>query len=331
MKALAYCHDRWRAFRGSRAARRAAKVYAAVFGRGRAIFTTLMYVFLTVVAFVFLYPFLYMVITSVKSLEELFDLSVNWIPRRLYMYNYTYAFRLLGYGRHFFISVFLTCASIAIKIICCSFIGYGFARYKFPAKRLLFFTAILSIIMPVQTILLPQYLIFSSMSWTSSYLPLIVPQLFGYGLRGGLFIFLFRQFFLNLPKSLEEAARIDGCGPLKTFYRIALPSVRTSIVVAAVLAMVWHWNDYYEPEIYITNIQMMPLPAMLPRVYSAYSQYFGGVINAAGTNPALLTKTIVTEGTLMAAIFLVIAPVLVTYMFLQRKFMQGIERTGLVE
>ncbi len=313
------------------AVRRGALKASSAIRQGRVLFTLFLYVFLSVVAFVFVYPFLYMIITSMKSLEELFDLSINWIPRAIHFTNYTYAWNLLGYTAHFPISLGVTIVSIVIKITCCSFIGYGFARYRFPGKRILFTLSILSIIMPVQTILLPQYLIFSSLSWTGSYLPILVPQIFGYGLRGGLFIFLFRQFFLNLPKSLEEAARIDGCGAFKTFWRIALPSVRTSIIVTVVLAMVWHWNDYYEPAIYINQIQMLPLPAMLPRVFSMYKNYFGGEINAAGTNPALLAKTIVTEGTLMASIFLVIAPVLLAYMFLQRRFMQGIERSGLVE
>ncbi|MHB8963614.1 MAG: carbohydrate ABC transporter permease [Saccharofermentanales bacterium] len=331
MKAMTLWQARWNMIVRNDLAGRAGIRLSSFFKRGRVVFTILMYLFLSVIAFVFVYPFLYMVITSMKSLEELFDLSINWIPRAFYIKNYTYAYNLLGYTNHFPISFIVTAVSIVIKVTCCSFIGYGFARYDFPGKKILFFLSILSIIMPIQTILLPQYLIFSSISWTGSYLPIIVPQIFGYGLRGGLFIFLFRQFFLNLPKSLEEAARIDGCGAFNTFWKIALPSVRTSIVVTIVLAMVWHWNDYYEPAIYINQVQMLPLPAMLPRIFTMYKSYFGGEINAAGTNPAMLVNTIVTEGTLMASIFLVIAPVLFIYMFLQRKFMQGIERSGLVE
>lgn len=307
------------------------RIVSSYYKNGQIFFTIFRYVFLSVVAFVFMYPFLYMIITSLKSLEELFDLSVNWIPRSLYLKNYSYAFNLLEYPRHFIISVIITLLSIFIKMTCCSFIGYGFARFKFPGKSLLFFFVILSIIIPIQTIILPQYLIFASISWTGSYLPIIIPQIFGYGLRGGLFVFLFRQFFLNLPKSLEEAAKIDGCNSFGIFWRISLPSIKSSLIVTAVLATVWHWNEYYEPAIYINKVQMMPLPAMLPRIFSLYQNYFSGAINAAGTNPALLVDTIVTEGTLMAAIFLVIAPILIVYMLVQKRFMQGIERSGLVE
>ncbi|MBQ8683582.1 MAG: carbohydrate ABC transporter permease [Clostridia bacterium] len=299
--------------------------YSANLSRGQIFVKLFIYVFLSVVAFVFVYPFLYMVITSTKSVNDLYDLSVNWIPRSFHKENYTYAWKMLGYPRHFLISAFLTGAGVTLKVLCCSFIGYGFARYKFFGKNLLFFMAILSIIMPVQTILLPQYLIFANLQWTGSYLPLLVPQIFGYGLKGGLFIFLFRQFFLNLPTSLEEAARIDGCGSFKTFWRVALPTVRTSVVVTVVLAMVWHWNDYYEPSIYLNNAQMLPLPSMLPQVKAAYDSLFGGAIDATASNAGAL----VSEGTLMAAIFLVVLPVLIVYAFLQKKFMQGIERSGL--
>ena len=309
----------------NRVFRRLYQWYSANLSRGQIAVKLFIYAFLSVVAFVFVYPFLYMVVTSTKSVNDLYDLSVNWIPRGFHVENYTYAWKMLGYVRHFLISCFLTGAGVVLKVLCCSFIGYGFARYKFRCKGLLFFFAILSIIMPVQTILLPQYLIFANLQWTGSYLPLLVPQIFGYGLKGGLFIFLFRQFFLNLPTSLEEAARIDGCGAFMTFWKVALPTVRTSVVVTVVLAMVWHWNDYSEPSIYISNVQMLPLPSMLPQVKAAYDSLFGGAIDATASNAGAL----VSEGTLMAAIFLVVLPVLIVYAFLQKKFMQGIERSGL--
>ncbi len=290
-----------------------------------------LYIFLSVVAFVFVYPFLYMLFTSVKSLRDLNDISVDWIPREFYFYNYVRAFGLLNYFQHFAISVFLTTVSIAIKSICCSFIAYGLARYDFRGKGFWFGIVILSIIIPTQTIILPQYLEFSTIKWTGTYLPILIPQLFGYGLKGGLFIFIYRQFFLNLPKTLEEAARLDGCGPLGTYWRIALPATGTSTLVTAVLAMVWHWNDYYEPAIYLQSEKLWPLPAMLPKIYSMYQTYFSGNFNLGSIQPNLLERQIVTEGTVMAATVLVILPIMIAYAFLQKRFIQGIERSGLVE
>lgn len=300
--------------------------------RGRIVFTLFTVVFLAIVSFVFLYPFLYMVITSLKSPEDLFNSTCNWVPRSLYQANYSRAWKLMAVPRHFIISLLITLIGVATQCICCSFIGYGFARFQFPGKKLLFVFVILAIIIPTQTILLPQYLMFASFGWTGTYLPMIVPQFFGYGLRGGLFVFLFRQFFLNMPKSLEEAARLDGCGCFRTFFRVSLPTLQSSIVVCSVLSLVWHWNEYYEPTMYLYDSTMWPLPSMLPRVYTLYQQQFGNVTNVHNElTPELFRQQMVTEGTVMAATFLVILPVLIAYMFLQRAFMQGVERSGLTE
>lgn len=298
--------------------------------RGKIVFTLFVYAFLTITSFVFLYPFIYMMITSVKSPDDLFNLTVNWVPRSMHWDNFARAWKLMSVPTHFGISLLITVIGIATQCICCSFIGYGFARYQFPGKKLLFIFVILSIIIPVQTIILPQYMMFANFGWTGTYLPMIVPQFFGYGLRGGLFVFLFRQFFLNMPKSLEEAARLDGCGALRTFFRVSLPTLQSSIVVCSVLSLVWHWNEYYEPTMYLPNPAMWPLPSMLPRVYRFYEQQFNNVTNVHNElTPELFQQQMVTEGTVMAATFIVIVPVLIAYMFLQRKFMQGVERSGL--
>ena len=308
------------------------KVLNQYLRQGKLFFLLLKYAFLSVVAFVFLYPFLYMAITSFKSPSDLFNSMVNWVPRELYFRNYVRAFDMLGIPRHLLISIGITLTSIVLRCLICSFIGYGFARYNFPGKKFWFAIVILTIIIPTQTIQLPQYLEFNALGWVGTYLPILIPQLFGYGLRGGLFIFLFRQFFLNMPKSLEEAARIDGCGFFKIFFRIALPAVRTSTVVCAVLAMVWHWNDYSEISIYVTNPAQWPITARLPVIYNEYLTFFG---NAGSMNnmvrPEMLTSELVTEGTVMAATVMVILPVLIAYMILQKQFVQGIERSGLVE
>lgn len=300
--------------------------------RGKIIFSIFTVLFLVIVSFVFIFPFLYMLITSLKSPDDLFNSAVNWVPRSLHWDNFSRAWKLMGVPRHFAISTLLTLVGIATQCVCCSFIGYGFARFDFPGKKLLFVFVILSIIVPTQTIILPQYLMFTAFGWTGTYLPMIIPQFFGYGLRGGLFVFLFRQFFLGMPKSLEEAARLDGCGAFQTFFRVSLPTLQSSIVVCSVLSMVWHWNEYYEPTMYLYNSAMWPLPSMLPRVYTLYQQHFGNVTNVHNElTPELFQQQMVTEGTVMAATFIVIVPVLVAYMFLQRQFMQGVERSGLTE
>ena len=164
---------------------------------------------------------------------------------------------------------------------------------------------------------------YADLGWANTLLPLIVPNFFGFGLRGGLYIFVFRQFFIGLPKELEEAAQIDGCGALRTYIRIILPNAKPAIVVNAILSMVWHWNDYYEPVFYITSSDKRLLPQVLASV--AYH-----IRNSAGADSLANEEAVYTLGVLMAAAVLVLLPIVLVFFLLQRQFMEGIEHTGIV-
>lgn len=286
------------------------------------------YILLINLAFVFLYPFLYMVITSLKSNVDLNDYTVNWIPRTLKYENYIIAYDLLNYKRYFRNSIIITFSATLGHLLSCSFIGYGFARYNYPAKNILFLLVIVSFIVPVQTIIIPLYMTYTNLNWLDTYLPLIVPTFFGYGLKGALFIFLFRQFYTGLPKELEDAAKIDGCGFLSTYWRIIVPIARSAFLVAIVLSVVWHWNDFYEPAIYISKSTMQLLPSRINHLIS--------IVNAPPEELFELLELEEGEDTLnnaviMAGTFLIILPVLIVFSILQKQFMQGIERTGIKE
>lgn len=291
-------------------------------GIGKALLRAGMYIFLLDIAFVFLFPFFYMISTSLKSYNDLVDITVNWIPTTLHWKNYEIAADLLSYWSHFISSVLITSVSTIGHLLSCSMAGYGFARYKFLGKNLFFSIVILSIIVPIQTIIIPLYIQYVNVNWTDTFLPLIVPTFFGYGLRGGIFIFLFRQFFLGLPTELEDAAKIDGCGFIRTYWSIILPITRSAILVACILSMVWHWHDYYEPVLYIHSPKFWPLPIMLPTMYQSLTAETILMIES-------IDEILVTEGVVMAATFIVILPVLLVYLFLQKQFIQGIERTGI--
>ena len=281
------------------------------------------YLVLFSLSFVFLYPFLTMVITSFMSDADLINITVTWVPNEIVLTNYKIATRQLNYMRYFWNSLLIAGVGTIGHVISCSFVGYGFARYNFKLKGPLFAVVILSMLVPVQTIIFPLYIQYSKMQWLDSYLPLIVPTFFGYGLNGAFFIFLFRQFFMGLPKEMEEAARIDGCGALRTFFRIMLPMSRSYILVATVLSFVWHWNDYFEPNIYIRSPGKMVLPSRLPGLYK--------LLNSEDALELVMEDGGFTFnlGMLMAGTFVVIVPVLIVYAFLQRKFMEGVERSGL--
>ncbi|MDI6618577.1 MAG: carbohydrate ABC transporter permease [Clostridiales bacterium] len=287
-----------------------------------------LYILLFSIAFVFLYPFLYVFITSLKTYRDINDFTVNWIPRSIKYQNYIFAIRILGYFKYITNSVLLTVIGTLGHLISCSFIGYGFARYKFPGKNILFFIVILSIIVPIQTLIVPLYMAFSNYGWVNTYLPILVPTFFGFGLRGGLFIFIFRQFYTGFPKELEDAAKIDGCGFLRTYWSIVLPVARSVFWVVIVLSMVWHWNDFYEPSIYINKMALTVLPARLQTlvnyVNNPQGDIFFGMLLEEGEDT-------INNAVLMAGTFLIIFPILMAFGFIQKKFMQGIERTGLVE
>lgn len=285
------------------------------------------YLFLLDLAYVFLYPVLYMVVTSLKSPQDILDSSVTWLINSFYTENYKLAWSTLSYPRHFLNTMIVVVFSTLGHVLACSYAAYGFARFDFYGKRFMFVCLLLSIIVPPQAIIIPIYMAMAGLNISSGFLPIILPAWLGFGLKGALFIFVFRQFYLSLPQSLEEAASIDGCGPIKTFYRIALPSSRSSIVVCVVLSIVWHWNDYFEPSIYITQTDDFLLPMLLPGLLQRIESAGGGTEFAGMATD--VAENLFTEGVVMAATFIVILPVFIMYMFMQKKFVQGIERTGL--
>lgn len=213
-------------------------------------------------------------------------------------------------------------------MISCSLVAYGFARYRFPLRNAMFAIVVLSILIPTQTIIIPSYITYTNMHIVDTHLPMILPTFFGFGLRGGIFIFLFRQYFIKVPKSLEEAAAIDGCGPLRTFAQVVLPSTGATMVVCFLLSMVWHFNDSYEPSIYLTNYDQYMLPQMLSMLSANLSNMQGDVADAA-QNISNDVQIMYHRGVVMAAVTICLIPLFVLYVVMQRKFVEGVERSGL--
>jgi multiple sugar transport system permease protein len=300
--------------------------YLGGWGRGmkKIIFKLLFYLLLFDLAFVFLYPFIIMIVDSLKTDNDLYNITVKWIPSNFEFENYVIAFQRLNFFRYFKNSAIVVALATIGHLLSCSCVGYGFARYQFKGKGILFAFVVLAIIVPTQVIIFPLYMQYSNWDWVDSYLPIIVPSFFGFGLSGGFFVFLFRQFFSGLPYEMEEAARIDGCGAIRTFFKIMLPMARSSLLVGLVLSIVWHWNDYFEPNVYISSHEKFMLPSRLPVLY--------GLLNSENYDAITINdmdSVIFNEAMLMAATFLVIVPILIIYSFLQKKFMEGVERSGL--
>lgn len=289
------------------------------------VFMTICYAMLIAMSFVFIYPFIYMLSTSVKSYQDLIDASVYLIPRSFSWSNYPTAWETINYFESFKNSIVMVLICTVAHVFVCSAVGYGFARFAFPLKGFMFFIVILSILVPAQVIISPQYFVYAQVGWTRSVLPMILPCFFGYGLRGGLFIFLYRQYYLRFPKSLEEAARIDGCGPFRAYIQVAFPTAASTTLISIVLSVVWHWNDYFEPAIYLKNSSQYILPQRLPELYAMISSMQEGASDAA----SMMFRF--HEGVVMAGTVMVVAPLLIMYLILQKRFVEGVERSGLVE
>jgi multiple sugar transport system permease protein len=281
----------------------------------------IVYALLIDVAFVFLYPLIYMAITAIKSPTDLVDPTVTWVPKSLYWDNIATAMRGLHFQQALINSLFYSVGAAVLQVISCSLTGYAFARIKMPFRETLFFLVIFGILVPPQVLMIPLFKLFKSLGWLSTSLPILVPSALGMGLRGSLFILIFRQFFRGLPWELEEAARIDGASTFRIWWQIMMPLAQPAILVVFLFSLVWHWNDGFEPMIYLSSLKSFPLSLTLSGLWSELLKIKGmGNIGELGL-----------QGVQMAASLLVIGPPLVLYMFTQRFFTQSVERTGLVD
>lgn len=296
--------------------------------RGKELAGTLLYYFVLLsLSFVFMYPLLYMVSKSLMQSWDVADATVRWIPTSFNLANYRIAFAEMNYWQGFANSVVTSFGSAALQIVSCSLIGYGFARYRFPGYGLWLALLIFTFLVPPQTIVVPLYMFFSSLGWINTHLPFVVPAAFGHGLQGALFVLIFIQFYRRLPGVLEEAARIDGAGHLRTYWQIMFPLARPAMLVVFLFSSVWHWNDNFQPSTYL---QLPPFYNLAQRMSGFYgkasmaSEQMSQSISAGaiGMAPTLLNQ-------IMAGVILSILPILLLYLFVQRYFVESVERSGI--
>ena len=286
------------------------------------------YFFLLALSYVVLYQLFFMISYSVRPRGDLYNPSVVWIPTSLTFEHFQNAFEQLDYLNTGLVSLWLMEVSALIEVMMCAVVAYGFARFDFREKNLVFFLVLVTIIVPVQLLIIPMYINYSHFdilgiakffidtfnlpdfrpNLLNTGLTFWLPSLFGVGVRSGLFIFIYRKFFEGLPRELEEAAYVDGAGPLRTFISVILPSSGVVFLTVTIFSTIWHWNESYLTSMY--NQLNPPLAVQLENIKST------------------ILKDSRSAG--MAACLLFIAPVLIMYMFLQRKFVQSIDRVGIV-
>ena len=295
------------------------------------IFSGLIYVLIT--------PLLFIVSTSFMEYKDMMDPTTIYIPKNPTLGNYELAFDTLGYFVAFRNSFFLSLILTAVQLFTCSLVGYGLARYRFKEKGVIFGVIIMTLIIPIQTIIVPLYMFFKNfdlfgtlriffpegIKMLDSQWPMILPSIFGLGLKGGLFIYIFRQFYRGLPTELEDSAYIDGCGPFATYFRVMIPNAKPAIVTVTLFSFVWHWNDYFEPNIWLTDPDSYTLAQKLLILRTQIIAKVGGTVHAGlAADPSMYLPY------LNAGIFMVMIPMLVFFIIGQKFFVENVERSGIV-
>lgn len=284
------------------------------------IFTALLYALLIAIGFVYLYPVLFMLVTSLKSMDDLLNPMVQWVPTELYLGNYTKAYRVLDYPATLLSSVLISVVPSLIQAAVCSLVGYGLARYRFWGKNLVMVLILATFVIPAQNTVIPQMLTYKSLGLLGDVWALILPALLGQGLKSAIFILIFYQTFLSLPKVLEEAARLDGASELKIFVQIALPAAIPAFIVTIIFSIVWYWNETYLTVIFLEG-GVQTLPMQLSKFVQAYENlYPPGTVNIFDR----LNEAVKLSGT-----FLNIVPLLLMYFILQSWFVESVERAGI--
>ena len=285
------------------------------------------YLLLLSLSFVFLYPLLYMISQSFMATSDVADATIQWIPRNFNFYNYLEAFASIDYWSGLLNSVWISFGSAILQILSTSLIGYGFARYSFPGKGILLALVLFTFLVPPTTIVVPLYMFYSDLGWINTLLPFIFPAALGHGLNGAIFVLIFMQFYRGLPSAMEEAAKVDGAGPLRTYWKIMFPLAKPAMVVVFLLSVVWHWNDVFQPNLYLLIPDFFNLAQNLAAFHgnavAETTQQQVAVSDAIiGNAPTLMNQ-------ILAATMLTILPILILYLFVQRSFVEGIERSGI--
>lgn len=284
-----------------------------------------LYYVLIELAYLFLLPFIYILTTSMMSYQDYLDPTVEWIPTAVEVKNFTDAWTGLNYPTSFLNSLVTSLGSALLQSVSCAIIGYALGRFRFKGKNLIFFFVILVLLIPPQTTILSSYGLWATFGMTNTYFPILLPSLFGLGIRGALFALIYMYFFQRVPDAMDDAARIDGAGPFRVFIQIMLPLVKSAIAIVFIFSFVWHWNDNYEAPTYMYKQEMLTLQPKLEKIQQYYAEVMGYSGEASDFEKAM------TEPMLFAGCLLAMLPVLIVYIAGQNKLASGIERLGVIE
>ena len=271
--------------------------------------TTVLYILMIGLSVIFMFPFFWTVSSSLKQVWELSTFPPTWLPVSPQWQNYATVLQTVPFLRWTWNSIYVVVLSTVGTVLSASVVAYAFARLRYRGRNLLFILTLGTMMLPAQVTLIPQFILFHKLGWIETLRPLWVPSWFG---GGAFFIFLFRQFFLSLPRELDEAALIDGASYGRIFWSILMPLSKPVLATVAVISFIAGWNDFINPLIYVHDSDQYTLAVGL--------NYFRTLPDMAATP---------TQHLLMAGSVMVIAPVLIVFFSAQRYFVQGIVLSGI--
>ena len=269
----------------------------------------LLYAPALLLAALFMGPFLWTVGSAFKHPTEIYVFPPLLWPEEMQWRNWLEVWIQVPFARYVRNSVQVTGLAVAGQVLSTTLVAYGFARYRFPGRDFLFMVVLSTMILPFEVLLIPQFLIFRTLGWLDSYLPLIVPFFLG---AGPFFIFLMRQFFLTIPLDLDESARLDGASSWRILWSIILPLSLPGLATVAIFSFLTHWDSFLGPLIYLNTMEKYTLPLGL--------RFFQLVADAGGAP---------REHLLMAASLTVSLPGLALFVLAQKYFVQGIVLSGI--
>jgi multiple sugar transport system permease protein len=253
----------------------------------------LKHIVLIVFGLIMLYPLLWMLVSSLLTTFEFSNYTEGWNALRS------------PFGHYMMNSLIIVFGSIAGNLISCSMAAYAFARLRFRKRNLLFAIMLMTVMLPIHVVIVPQYIIFSQLGWVNTFIPLILPKLLA---TDAFFVFLMVQFIRGLPRELDEAARIDGCGHVRIFTKIILPLMMPALATTAIFTFIWTWNDFFSQLIFLTDPDMYTVPVALRSF-----------------NDSTATSS---WGSMFAMSIVSLLPVFLVFLFGQKYLVKGIATTG---
>ncbi len=263
-------------------------------------------VVLIILAAAFGFPFFWMIITSFKPTEEVFVYPPKILPEIWHLINYVEAATMIPYFRYLWNTVYIAIVWTSGILFCSTFTAYGFSRIRWKGRDIFFYIMLATMMVPFQVILIPLFVMYSKIHWVGTFKPLTWPGFLGFS--GAFYIFLMRQFFMTLPKDLEDAAKIDGCTPFGIYRRIFLPLSKPALAALGIFTFMWSWNDFLAPLIFLNTITKRTIPLGLAVMQGLYSTDW----------PSL-----------MAASVLSVMPIIIVFLCAQEFFVKGITLSGL--